>query len=158
MAPTARHYSTQSQAPSGRAAPAPARNPVRLRLNLPPHMPPSQAVGGSRLPTAPLRYAAARLAAYPHQDKRSASTECELLTQRQLYLTRILTNAAAFISRRVPARCLRASCPWFPAAPFWQSESRMHRPRQTGRTLRPCRGSCRRQSRYRSASRSPWER
>ena len=63
MAPTARHYSTQSQAPFGRAAPAPARNPVRLRLNLPPHMPPSQAVGGSRLPTAPLRYAAARLAA-----------------------------------------------------------------------------------------------
>ena len=33
------HYSTQSQAPCGRAAPAPARNSVRLRLNLLPHMP-----------------------------------------------------------------------------------------------------------------------
>ena len=57
------HYSTQSQAPFGRAAPAPARKQGSLALAQPPHMPPSQAVGGSRLPTAPLRYAAARLAA-----------------------------------------------------------------------------------------------
>lgn len=40
MPPALAHYSTQSQAPCGRAAPSPARNPVRLRLNLPPHMPP----------------------------------------------------------------------------------------------------------------------